>query len=185
MEESPIMGTPPLVQVLDNPCAQDIKPGISYQEGSLVGSIADSEIQKVDGLTNIHNNGDVRAIRVAIAPNSSGTQDLTEIKPVTVEQRGTERRRNGAPGGGSVSGAGDVVMDDPPPRDEGPVASLTAEVTIEELLDLLLGLVLADLDGGVAEQRGVELRRRRRGRVDQEDARLELDGEEGAAKHGA
>ncbi|QHN99736.1 uncharacterized protein DS421_13g400380 [Arachis hypogaea] len=54
-----------------------------------------------------------------------------------------------------------MVMDDPPPQDKGSMVSLAAEVTIEELLDLLLSLVLADLDGNMAEQRGVELQRRR------------------------
>ncbi|KAL1359340.1 hypothetical protein AAHE18_04G101200 [Arachis hypogaea] len=56
-----------------------------------------------------------------------------------------------------------MVMDDPPPQDKGSMVSLAAEVSIEELLDLLLGLVLADLDGDMVEQRDVELQRRRRG----------------------
>ena len=91
-------------------------------------------------------------------------QDLTEIQPVTIEHQGTERRQNGGPGGGSISGASVMVMDDPPPQDKGSMVRLAAKVTIdEELLDLLLGLVLADLDGDMAEQRGVELQRRRRG----------------------
>ena len=113
-------------------------------------------------------------------------QNFSEIEPVTVEQRGTERRGKRAPGGSVACAAGDVVMDEPPPRDEGPVARLAAEVAVEELLDLLLRLLLADFDGGVTEKRRVERRRRRRRRgVDQEDARLELDGEEAAAEHGA
>lgn len=103
-------------------------------------------------------------------------EDSPEIKPVSVEQRRAKRRREALVGGG-------VVVDEPPPRDECPVAGLAGEVAVEELLDLVAGLLLADLDGGVLEERGVE-RRRRRGVVD-EDAGLELDGEYSTANHGA
>lgn len=74
------------------------------------------------------------------------------------------------------------MVDEAAPGDERALARLAAEVAVEEALDLVLELLLADFDSGVAEERGVE---RRRSLSADPGARLELDGEDAAAHDGA
>lgn len=105
-------------------------------------------------------------------------EDLPEVEPVAIEERRAERRREVGHG---AFGAAAVMVDEAAPGDEGAVARLAAEVAVEEALNLLLELLLADFDGGVVEERGVELRRR----AADPDAGFELDGEDAAAEDGA
>lgn len=105
-------------------------------------------------------------------------KNLPDVEPVPVEERRPQRRREV----GAAAAA--IVVDEPAPRDEGAVAGVAAEVSVEEGLDLLFELLFADFDGGVVKESGVERRRRRRVRSDP-DARFELDGEDAAAKDGA
>ena len=108
-------------------------------------------------------------------------EDLPEVEPGAVEERRPDSRREF---GGGDSGAAAVVVDEAAPGDEGAVARVAAEVAIKEALDLLLELLLANFDGCVVEERGVELRRRRNMAADP-DAGFELDGEDAAAEDGA
>lgn len=107
-------------------------------------------------------------------------KNLPEVEPVTVEERRAYRRRKivgaaAACGGGGAA----VVVDESAPRDEGTLASVAAEVSVEEALDLVFEFLFADFDGGVVEERGIERRR-----VDP-DARFELDGDDATAEDGA
>lgn len=101
-------------------------------------------------------------------------QNLPEVEPVPVEKGRPERHRD--IGGDSAAA---VVVNKSTPGDECTVARMAAEVSIEEALDLLLELLLADFNCRVVEERVVELRRRR---VADPDAVLELDGEDAAAE---
>ena len=64
-----------------------------------------------------------------------------------------------------------------PVLEETPEVEPVAEV--EEVLDLLADALLADLGGGVAEERGVELRQRK---VADWDAGFEVDGGDAMAQ---
>lgn len=71
------------------------------------------------------------------------------------------------------------MVNESAPGDECAVARVAAEVSVKEVLDLLLELLFADFNGGVVEERVVELQRRR---VADPDAVLQLDGEDAAAE---
>lgn len=84
-------------------------------------------------------------------------QNLPEVEPVPVEKGRPERRRDVGRGGSAAA----VVVNEPAPGDECAMARVAAEVSVKEVLNLLLELFLTDFNGGVAEERVVELRRRR------------------------